>query len=117
MARIAGVDLPREKRLDVALTYIYGIGPTRSTQIVKGAMVRAEMRVRDLSEDEIVSTVIVLLNAGHEASVNTLGNGMLAFARHPAQWERVVHGDVAAAAAVYRCAIDSGEGTRFSFSG
>ena len=54
MARIAGVDLPREKRLDVALTYIYGIGPTRSTQIVKGAMVRAEMRVRDLSEDEIV---------------------------------------------------------------
>ena len=54
MARIAGVDLPREKRLDVALTYIYGIGPTRSKQVVKGAMVRAEMRVRDLSEDEIV---------------------------------------------------------------
>jgi small subunit ribosomal protein S13 len=54
MARIAGVDLPRDKRLDVALTYIYGIGPTRSRQVVKGAMVRAEMRVRDLSEDEIV---------------------------------------------------------------
>ena len=54
MARIAGVDLPRDKRLDVALTYIYGIGPTRSNQVVKGAMVRAEMRVRDLSEDEIV---------------------------------------------------------------
>ena len=54
MARIAGVDLPRDKRLDVALTYIYGIGPTRSTQIVRGAMVGAEMRVRDLSEDEIV---------------------------------------------------------------
>jgi small subunit ribosomal protein S13 len=54
MARIAGVDLPREKRLDVALTYIYGIGPTRSKQVVKGAMVRPEMRVRDLSEDEIV---------------------------------------------------------------
>jgi small subunit ribosomal protein S13 len=54
MARIAGVDLPREKRLDVALTYIYGVGPTRSAQIVKGAMVRAEMRVRDLSEDEVV---------------------------------------------------------------
>jgi small subunit ribosomal protein S13 len=54
MARIAGVDLPREKRLDVALTYIYGIGLTRSKQIVKGAMVGAEMRVRDLSEDEIV---------------------------------------------------------------
>ena len=54
MARIAGVDLPREKRLDVALTYIYGIGPTRSKQVVKGAMVPPEMRVRDLSEDEIV---------------------------------------------------------------
>jgi small subunit ribosomal protein S13 len=54
MARIAGVDLPREKRLDVALTYIYGIGSTRSVQIVKGAMVRPEMRVRDLSEDEVV---------------------------------------------------------------
>jgi small subunit ribosomal protein S13 len=54
MARIAGVDLPRDKRLDVALTYIYGIGPTRSNQVVKGAMVLAEMRVRDLSEDEIV---------------------------------------------------------------
>jgi small subunit ribosomal protein S13 len=54
MARIAGVDLPRDKRLDVALTYIYGVGPTRSRQVVKGAMVRAEMRVRDLSEDEIV---------------------------------------------------------------
>jgi small subunit ribosomal protein S13 len=54
MARIAGVDLPRDKRLDVALTYIYGIGLTRSKQVVKGAMVGAEMRVRDLSEDEIV---------------------------------------------------------------
>src|SRR5205814_8877638 len=43
--------------------------------------------------------VIVLLNAGHEASVNTLGNGMLAFARHPEQWRRVVDGDVAASAA------------------
>jgi cytochrome P450 len=41
----------------------------------------------------------VLLNAGHEASVNTLGNGMLAFAQHPEQWRRVVAGDVAPAAA------------------
>jgi cytochrome P450 len=41
----------------------------------------------------------VLLNAGHEASVNTLGNGMLAFARHPDQWRRVVDGSVPAAAA------------------
>jgi cytochrome P450 len=56
----------------------------------------AQTRVDDgrLSDDEIVSTVIVLLNAGHEASVNTLGNGMLAFAHHPAEWQRVVGGDV-----------------------
>jgi cytochrome P450 len=53
-----------------------------------------------LSADEIVSTVIVLLNAGHEATVNTLGNGMLAFARHPEMWRRVVEGDVAVGAAV-----------------
>src|SRR4051812_6243107 len=52
-----------------------------------------------LSDDEIVSTVIVLLNAGHEASVNTLGSGMLAFARHPEQWKRVVDREVAPAAA------------------
>jgi cytochrome P450 len=61
----------------------------------------AEARVDGgrLSDDEIVSTVIVLLNAGHEASVNTLGNGMLAFAHHPEEWERVVARDVSAQAA------------------
>jgi cytochrome P450 len=63
------------------------------------ALVEARVDGERLSDDEIVSTVIVLLNAGHEASVNTLGNGMLAFARHPEQWERVVEGDIAAAAA------------------
>ena len=63
------------------------------------ALVAARVDGAQLSDDEIVSTVIVLLNAGHEASVNTLGNGMLAFARHPEQWERVVGGDIAAAAA------------------
>jgi len=52
-----------------------------------------------LSNDEIVSTVIVLLNAGHEASVNTLGNGMLAFVRHEEQWRRLVHGEISAQAA------------------
>jgi cytochrome P450 len=61
----------------------------------------AEARVDGgrLTDDEIVSTVIVLLNAGHEASVNTLGNGMLAFAHGPEQWQRVVAGEVPAAAA------------------
>ena len=63
------------------------------------ALVEARVDGGRLSDDEIVSTVVVLLNAGHEASVNTLGNGMLAFARHPDQWQRVVAGDVAAAMA------------------
>jgi cytochrome P450 len=63
------------------------------------ALVDARVDGERLSDDQIVSTVIVLLNAGHEASVNTLGNGMLAFARHPEQWRRVVDGDVAPAAA------------------
>lgn len=54
MARISGVDLPREKRLEVALTYIFGIGPTRSRQITKATMVDPGTRVRDLSEDEVV---------------------------------------------------------------
>jgi cytochrome P450 len=58
------------------------------------ALVEARVDGAQLSDDEIVSTVIVLLNAGHEATVNTLGNGMLAFARHPEQWERVIGGEV-----------------------
>jgi cytochrome P450 len=58
------------------------------------ALVEARVDGAQLSEDEIVSTVIVLLNAGHEATVNTLGNGTLAFAHHPEQWRRVVSGQV-----------------------
>ena len=54
MARIAGVDLPRDKRLDVALRYIYGIGSTRAFQIVDGAGVPGGTKVRDLSEDEVL---------------------------------------------------------------
>jgi small subunit ribosomal protein S13 len=53
VARIAGVDLPREKRIDIALRYIYGIGPTRSFQIVDGTQVSAGTKVRDLSEEEV----------------------------------------------------------------
>jgi small subunit ribosomal protein S13 len=53
MARIAGVDLPRDKRLDIALRYIYGIGPTRAYEIVEGAGIDGGTRVRDLSEDEV----------------------------------------------------------------
>jgi small subunit ribosomal protein S13 len=53
VARIAGVDLPRDKRVDIALRYIYGIGPTRAFEIVSGAGVDAGTRVRDLSEEEV----------------------------------------------------------------
>ncbi|HEY7661113.1 MAG TPA: 30S ribosomal protein S13 [Actinomycetota bacterium] len=53
MARIAGVDLPRDKRVDIALRYIYGIGPTRSFEIVQGTGVEGGTKVRDLSEDEV----------------------------------------------------------------
>ena len=54
MARISGVDLPRDKRVEVALRYIYGIGPTRALDIVQGTGVDAATRVRDLSEEEVV---------------------------------------------------------------
>lgn len=54
MARIAGVDLPRDKRVEIALTYIYGVGRTRAVEIAKGAMVSPDTKVRDLSDDEIV---------------------------------------------------------------
>jgi small subunit ribosomal protein S13 len=52
MARIAGVDLPREKRIEIGLTYIYGIGRTTSNEILKKAGVNPDVRVKDLSEDE-----------------------------------------------------------------
>ena len=60
MARIAGVDLPRAKRIEVGLTYIYGIGPTRSNQILRAADVSVDIRVQDLSEDDVrkISRVI-----------------------------------------------------------
>ena len=53
MARIAGVDLPREKRVEVGLTYIYGIGPTVSKQILEVTEVNPDTRVKDLSESDV----------------------------------------------------------------
>ena len=53
MARIEGVDLPRNKRVEVALTYIYGIGPTRAVQIIKSTRVNPDTRVKDLTETEV----------------------------------------------------------------
>ncbi|MEK7616716.1 MAG: 30S ribosomal protein S13 [Patescibacteria group bacterium] len=53
MARIAGVDLPENKRLDIGLTYIYGIGRSNVTSVIKNAGVEASKRVKDLTEEEI----------------------------------------------------------------
>ena len=63
-------------------------------------LVETRVGGKRLSDAEIVSTIIVLLNAGHEATVNTLGNGVLALLRHPGQWARLVAGEVQPAAAV-----------------
>jgi small subunit ribosomal protein S13 len=54
MARIAGVDVPREKRVEVALTYIYGIGPTQARHILARTEVHPDTRVRDLTEEEVI---------------------------------------------------------------
>ena len=53
MARISGVDLPREKRIEIGLTYIYGIGRTSSNRILAQANVNPDTRVRDLTDDEV----------------------------------------------------------------
>ncbi len=53
MARIAGVDIPREKRLEISLTYIYGIGRTTSKQVCDAAEVNLDTRVRDLTDEEV----------------------------------------------------------------
>ena len=53
MARIAGVDLPRDKRIEVALTYIFGIGPYKASQIIQRTRLNADTRTRDLTEEEI----------------------------------------------------------------
>lgn len=53
MARIVGVDLPREKRVEIALTYIYGIGRSRSQEILKRTQIDPGTRVRDLTEEEV----------------------------------------------------------------
>lgn len=54
MARIAGVDLPREKRVEIGLTYIFGIGLTTSQKIVRETGIGSDTRVRDLTEEEVV---------------------------------------------------------------
>ena len=60
MARIAGVDLPRDKRIEIGLTYVYGIGRVSATKILEQAKVNPDTRVRDLTDDEVkkLSSVI-----------------------------------------------------------
>ncbi|MCE5228317.1 30S ribosomal protein S13 [bacterium] len=60
MARIAGIDIPRDKRVEISLRYIYGIGPTMSRKILTQAQINLDTRVRDLTEDEVsrINTLI-----------------------------------------------------------
>ena len=55
MARIAGVDIPRDKRVEIALTYIYGIGPTRSVKVLTEVNIDKNIRVKDLTDDQLVA--------------------------------------------------------------
>ena len=55
MARLAGVDIPRDKRVVIALTYIYGVGRTRSNEILAATGISPEIRVKDLSDDQLVA--------------------------------------------------------------
>lgn len=54
MARIAGVDLPREKRVEIGLTYIFGIGRTTANKILQATGINPDTRIRDLTEDEVI---------------------------------------------------------------
>ncbi len=55
MARLIGVDLPREKRVEIGLTYIYGIGRTRATEILAATGVSGDVRVKDLTDEQLVA--------------------------------------------------------------
>ncbi|MHC2997843.1 30S ribosomal protein S13 [Microbacterium sp. HJ5] len=55
MARLAGVDIPRDKRVVIALTYIYGVGRTRSNEILKATDIDENIRVKDLSDDQLIA--------------------------------------------------------------
>ncbi|MFR5601897.1 MAG: 30S ribosomal protein S13 [Lachnospiraceae bacterium] len=63
MARISGVDLPREKRVEIGLTYIYGIGRTSANRILAEAGVNPDTRVRDLTDDEVKKIAAVIADS------------------------------------------------------
>ncbi len=62
MARISGVDLPREKRIEIGLTYVYGIGRTSATKILEKTGINPDTRVKDLTEDEVAKLRDVIDN-------------------------------------------------------
>ena len=64
MARIAGVDLPREKRVEIGLTYIYGIGRASSNKILEAANVNPDTRVRDLTDEEVDKIRVAIEDLG-----------------------------------------------------
>ena len=64
MARIAGVDLPREKRVEIGLTYVYGIGRASANKILEAAQVNPDTRVRELTDDE-VKRISEVIDAGY----------------------------------------------------
>ena len=55
MARLAGVDIPRDKRVEIALTYIYGVGRTRSVQVLEENQIDKNIRVKDLTDDQLIA--------------------------------------------------------------
>lgn len=96
--RVAANDAARE-----FIAYVRELISAKRAQpdeLLVSQLVAVEDEGEHLTEDEIVCTTIVLLNAGHEATVNTLGNGMRAFMLHPDEWRRVTSGEVAPRTAV-----------------
>ena len=63
MARISGVDLPREKRVEIGLTYVYGIGRTSANRILKEAGVNPDTRVKDVTDDEVKRISVVIADS------------------------------------------------------
>ena len=62
MARIIGVDLPREKRVEAGLQYIYGIGPTRARQVLEKTGINPDIRIRDLTDEEVSVLTVTIQN-------------------------------------------------------
>ena len=81
MARIAGVDLPREKRVEIGLTYIYGIGRVSANRILADAGVNPDTRVRDLTDEEVkkISAAIINIMIGITNAASTVKLASISF--------------------------------------